>query len=141
MDEQQNVALIRKLYDAFGRGDIRTIVDNVTQDVEWTSEGPSSVPWYGKKRGPQQVQEFFDALAATQDNMKLTMEDFIAQDDGVATFGRYRARVRATGRDFDTPVAHLFRIRNGKVSRFLNFGDTAQVVAAYSGTLAATTGH
>jgi ketosteroid isomerase-like protein len=140
MNHEQNIALIRKLYDAFAKGDIRTIVDNVTEDVEWISEGPSAVPWYGKKRGPQQVQEFFGALAATQENMKLTMEDFIAQDDGVATFGRYQAKVKATGRDFDTPVAHLFRIRNGKVSRFLNFGDTAQVLAAYSGASAVTTG-
>jgi ketosteroid isomerase-like protein len=84
------------------------------------------------------VQEFFNALASTQENMKLTMEDFIAEGDGVAAFGRSQAKVKATGRNFDTPVAHLFRIRNGKVSRFLNFGDTAQVLAAYSSASAST---
>ncbi len=137
MDEQQNVALVRKLYDAFGRGDIRTILDNVTNDVEWTSEGPSLVPWFGKRRGPTEVQGFFEALVGTEENIKLTMDDFLAQDDGVAAFGRYKAKVKATGRDFDSPVAHLFRIRDGKVSRFLNFGDTALVLAAYSGASAA----
>ncbi len=79
MDEQQNVALVKKLYDAFGKGDIQTIIDRLTEDVEWLSEGPSSVPYFGKMRGPAEVQsKFFGGLASTQQDMKLTMDDFIA---------------------------------------------------------------
>ena len=38
MNEQQNQALIQNMYDAFGRGDIHTILNNLTDDVEWTMQ-------------------------------------------------------------------------------------------------------
>jgi ketosteroid isomerase-like protein len=137
MSEQENIALIKKMYDAFGRGDIQTIVDHLTDDVEWLAEGPSSVAYFGKMKGPAEVQsKFFGGIAGTQEEMKLAMEDFIAQGDGVATFGRYSARVKATGKRFDGPLGHLFRIRGGKVSKFVNLGDTAAVAEAYSGAAA-----
>lgn len=133
MNEQQNVALIQKMYDAFAKGDIQTIVEHLTPDVEWLAEGPSSVPYFGRMRGPAEVQsKFFGGIATTQEDMKLTMEDFIAQGDGVAAFGRYSAKVKATGKRFDAPLGHLFRVRDGKVAKFLNLGDTAAVAEAYA---------
>jgi len=126
------------MYEAFGRGDIQTIVENLTSDVEWIAEGPSSVAYFGTMKGPAEVKsKFFGGLAGTQENMKLTPEDFIAQGDGVAMFGRYSAKVKTTGKRFDATLAHLFKIRNGKVSKFVNVGDTAAVAEAYSGAAAA----
>lgn len=139
MNEQQNVALIQKMYDAFARGDIQTIIGSLTPDVEWQSEGPSSVAYFGNMRGPDEVRsKFFGGLAGTQEDMKLTPETFVAQDDHVAVFGRYRARVKATGRQFDSPIGHLFRIRDGKVSKFVNLGDTAAVAEAYTRAASST---
>ena len=43
MKEQENIALVQRMYEAFARGDIQTIVENLTDDVEWIAEGPSSV--------------------------------------------------------------------------------------------------
>ena len=138
MNEQQNTALIRKEYDAFGRGDIQTILDNLTEDVEWGLEGPESIPFAGKKKGPAQVRTFFEALGGTLQDMKLSMDTFVAQGDHVATMGRFSATVVATGRSFDAPIAHFFTVRNGKISRFVDFTDTAATVEAYTKTSAAS---
>ena len=43
MNEQENVALVRKLYDAFARGDIDTILNHMTDDTEWSNPGPATV--------------------------------------------------------------------------------------------------
>ncbi len=51
MNEQQNTVLIQKIYAAFARGDIQTILDNLTSDVEWTLEGPAIIPFAGKRNG------------------------------------------------------------------------------------------
>jgi uncharacterized protein len=139
MNEQDNVALIKKMYDAFARGDIQTIVGSLSDDVEWVVEGPSSIPYVGHMKGQSEVQsKFFGGLAGTQEDMNLTPEDFIAQEDGVAMFGRYSAKLKATGKRFDVPIGHLFRVRNGKVSKFVNLGDTAAVAEAYSGGAASS---
>ena len=137
MNEQQNTDLVKKLYAAFGRGDIQTILDNLTDDVEWEEEGPSAIPYVGKKKGRGEVAGFFQALSSGQADQKLTMDTFIAQGDQVAALGRYGASVKATGKKFDTQAAHFFTIRGGKVARFVALGDTAATVEAYTGRAAA----
>jgi ketosteroid isomerase-like protein len=138
MNEQDNTTLIQNMYAAFGRGDIRTILDHLTPDVEWTLEGPAVIPFAGKRVGPNQVLQFFEALATTQEDPKLTIDQYIAQGDFLVTVGRYSAVVKATGKRIDSAVAHVFTFRNGKVSRFLDFGNTAQLADAYVSASAAS---
>jgi ketosteroid isomerase-like protein len=137
MNENHNTTLIRNLYAAFGKGDIQTILDCLSPDVEWTLNGPALIPYSGKKVGHSQVLAFFQSLGETQEQHKLTMTEFIAQGDHVATVGRYSALVKATGKWIDGPVAHIFTIKNGKITRFLDFVDTAQMADCYVSAAAA----
>jgi uncharacterized protein len=86
--------------------------------------------------GPSEVLGFFQALVATQQNQKLTTERWVAQGDTVATLGRYSCTV--TGKHFDSPVAHFFTIRDGKISRLVDLGDTAAFAEAYTATATAS---
>jgi uncharacterized protein len=137
MNEQQNTDSIKAMYAAFARGDVQDILDRLTDDVEWTLEGPAILPFAGTKRGPAEVLGFFEALATTQQNQKLTIDTYAAQGDIVATMGRYAATVRATGRSFDSRVAHFLTFRDGKVSKFADFVDTAAMAEAYAHAAAA----
>ena len=138
MNAEQNAALIEKLYDAFGRGDIQSILDNLTDDVQWGLEGPAIIPYSGRRTGRTQVLAFFEALATTLHGMKLTPEHTIAQGNLVASIGRFAGTVTATGKSFDSAIAHFFEIRDGKVARFVDFGDTAAIAEAYTQASAAT---
>jgi ketosteroid isomerase-like protein len=140
MSEQQNIGLIQSIYDAFGRGDIAAILEKLTPDVEWTMEGPSAVPFYGKRSGPQGAASFFAAIGTTQTDQKLTIQEWFAQGDRVITFGRYTATVTATGKTAEGPIAHSFTVRDGKVSRWVGYGDTADMFAAYQGSAAVARG-
>ena len=140
MNEQQNVELIEKAYAAFAHGDIAAILEMLTPDVQWGFEGPDTIPFAGIFVGPGQVAKFFAALATTQTDHKLSISEFIAQGDKVASVGRYSAVVTGTGKRIDSAVAHVFTIRDGKISRFLDFGNTAQMAEAYTGGAAAAQG-
>ena len=137
MNEQQNTALVNKLYDAFARGDIQTILDNLTDDVQWGMEGPPIIAFAGRKNGRADVQGFFESLATTLHGMKFTREHSVAQGNLVATIGRFAGTVTATGKSFDSAVAHFFDIRDGRVARFADFGDTAAFADAYTQSSAA----
>ena len=52
------------------------------------------------------------------------MEPFAVQSDNVVTAGRYQARVRLTGKRIDSPLVHLWTIRNGKVVRCQELSDS-----------------
>jgi ketosteroid isomerase-like protein len=132
MLEQQNIDLVKKLYRAFGQGDIKTIVDHLADQLSWRFDAPSVVPYAGEHVTPDQVREgFFQPLASTQKDYALRTEEFIAQDDRVVTVGRYGATVTSTGKSFDLPLVHVWTVQNGKVKRFVNFTDTAEVAEAY----------
>ena len=132
MNEQNNTALIKKVYAAFAQGDIQTILDHLAPDVEWVLEGPAIIPFAGRRSGISGALEFFEALGSTQQDQKLTTDEFVAQGDQVATVGRYSAVVTATGKAFDGPVAHFFTIREGRITKFIDITDTAQMADAYT---------
>lgn len=138
MNEKANTDLILNMYDAFSKGDIQTILNHLSPDAEWTSPGPSIVPYFGTFRGREGVMKFFQALGGTQTNQKLTTEDLIAQGNKVVTVGRYAADITATGKRVDTMICHVFTVEDGKVTRFLDFTDSAQVADAYSRVPTAT---
>jgi ketosteroid isomerase-like protein len=114
------VSKIKEIYAAFGRGEIERILSNATDDVSWEFEAPSTLSWSGIRKGRKEAAGFFAGIAAEHENPVLNMTDFFSTQDAVAAFGRYDATVRATGIRVSTPVAHYFKFRDGKISRYIN---------------------
>ena len=99
MQEQQNIDLVKKLYEAFGKGDIDTIIDHLAGQLDWRFDAPSVILYAGEHDTPDKVREgFFCPLASTQRDYALKTDEFIAQDDKVIMVGGYRATVISTGR-------------------------------------------
>ena len=46
MSQQDNLTIVKEIYDAVGRGDVATILDLVSDDVHWAAEAASkTAPW------------------------------------------------------------------------------------------------
>jgi uncharacterized protein len=122
MPELQNIDLIKKLYEAYGKGDIDTVIDHLADPFDWRFDAPSIIPFAGDQKTPDEVRRrFFGSLAESQKDQALSPQEFIAQDDKIVMLGRYSAT-----------VAHVFTIQNGKITRFVNFTDTARLAEAYT---------
>ena len=57
--------------------------------------------------------------------------EFIGQGDQVAVVGHYRGKANPTGKSYASDWVMVFEIRNGKVMRFREFTDSAQLVRVY----------
>jgi ketosteroid isomerase-like protein len=133
MQEKQNVDLIKRVYEAFGKGDIDTIIGSLADQLVWRFDAPSVIPYAGEYKTPDQVKAgFFGSLASTQKDYALKTDEFITQDDKVIMLGSYGATVNATGKRFDLSLVHVWTVQDGKVKSFVNFTDTAKVAEAYS---------
>jgi ketosteroid isomerase-like protein len=129
MPEHENVATIRNLYEAFGRGDIPYILDRLDPDVEWRI--PVTVPFSkGLHRGPQEVAEFFAGIAEYIAEPGVEAQEFLAAGDRVVALLRFRGRGKESGLPFDAPEAHIWRLSEGKVIEEQTYGDTAAIVQA-----------
>ena len=130
MAAKQNIETIETVYAAFGRGDVDTIVANVTDDVDWGTDSSSTgAPWYGFRHGKDGVTSFFADFGKAMDVEDFTPLTFAANDDDVLTVVRFRTRSRATGKVADMQLHHWFHFRDGKIAYYRGSEDTAIAVA------------
>jgi hypothetical protein len=55
---------VKAIYEAFGRGDVTTILDKLDDAVEWETTVPlSEVPWLHERRGKANIAGFFQSMA------------------------------------------------------------------------------
>lgn len=132
MSEDVNVRMLASAYSSFKKGDIESVLELLTDDVEWITPGPPELmPVAGKRRGRQQVAEFFSTLNKQEDVEVFEPREYIAQRDKVVALIKYRGRVRATGKTVESDLVHVFTFVNGKVKSFREYYDTAATVDAY----------
>ena len=132
MSESANVQVVKDAYAAFMRGDVAGLLELVTDEVEWHGvKGAEGVaPHAGARQGRAAVADFFAKLAASTVFTRFEPREFIAQGDQVAVIGDYSATVKGGGA-VTSDWAMVFTIRDGRIARFREWTDSAQVVRAY----------
>jgi ketosteroid isomerase-like protein len=135
MSEQANVQAVQEAYAAYKRGDVQAILDRLSKDVVWVAPGVEPVA--GTYHGPGEVARFFQLVAEISDFSSFEPEEYVAQGDRVVVLGHYKATVRNTGRVYDCDWAMAFTFRDGKVSKFQEYTDTAALAAAVQSASAA----
>ncbi len=124
------VKLVQKFYAALSTGDIPTILTVLDPDLEWTEA--VRFPYYGGTwHSPQAViDNLLLPIARDWEDFSAEVDDFIAQDDRVVSFGIYSGTYRQTGRSMSAAFAHLWTVRDGRLSHFAQYTDTAKVLEA-----------
>jgi ketosteroid isomerase-like protein len=127
-----NIKTIQGMYEAFGRGDVATILAGLAEDVDWAAEAAgTAAPWWGPRHGHAEVVDFFQAFGATIEVEEFTPTSFAGSGDEVFSLVRCVGTARATGRGFAMDLHHYFRFdEDGKVAYYRGTEDTAQVEAA-----------
>ena len=138
MEEARNTTVVQDAYAAFGRGDIQTLLSTLADDIVWMPVygAGSHVPTAGERRGKAAVAEFFKQVAETTDFVSFEPKEFVAQGDKVVALGSYSAKMKPSGQNYSSDWVMLFTVRNGKVTAFREFSDSAQLVRAYKGEAA-----
>jgi TRAP-type uncharacterized transport system substrate-binding protein/ketosteroid isomerase-like protein len=131
--KDENVEAIRTLYEAFGRGDIPTVMAALMPDVAWTEA--DGFPYGGTYNGPQAVlTHVFTRLGTEWDGYTVAPEEFVGGGDTVVVLGTYSGTYKATEKSFQAPFAHAWNLRGGKVARFRQYTDTVLVQEALKGS-------
>ena len=120
------IAAIQSVYEAFGRGDVGFILDQLTDDVDWAScPGSDVAPWHGIHRGKAEVPQFFNALGGALEITEFTPLSFASNETDVMAVTRWSATVPATGKSLTMDIHHWFRFRDGKIYFYRGTEDTA----------------
>ena len=83
------------------------------------------------------MARFFQLVGEISDFSSFEPEELWSKDNRAVVLGHYKATVRATGRVYDCDWAMAFSFRDGKVSKFQEYTDTAALAAALQSASAA----
>ena len=130
MNEQDNVAALRKMYADFGAGDILGVLNVMAEDVVWKQvrEGPK--PFAGTICGRDQFDAWFVQMEAISDIEAFDPREFIAQGNKVVVIGHYVLRARATGKLWESDWAHIWTFSGRQVIEGQVLEDTLARAAA-----------
>lgn len=118
-----NAETLRKLYDAFGTGDVATVLGTMDEKIDW--QEPTSLP-FENQVGPQAVAEnIFGPVTTQLEGFSVTPDEIIDGGDIVAATGKYRGKGAANGVELDAEFAHVWRFgADGKITGFRTYTDT-----------------
>ncbi len=127
-----NADIVNTLYAAYGRGDIEAVVAGLSPDVTWHEHGRlEDFPAFGPRKGHAEVREVLGLFRSELEFEAFTPLEVHAVADRVFVLGHTAARLRRNGRRVETDWVHVFGLRDGKVTSFAEFADTAQVAEAW----------
>lgn len=127
---EANVALLRRGFELFDRGEIDVLLELFDDEAEWA---PAIAPILGVEalHGKDEIRRFFvrelyegfDAFRAEP----LSFEDY---GDHVLVMTHYVGRGESSGLEMDQTFASVYTVRDGKLAAFRDYETRAEAFEA-----------
>jgi ketosteroid isomerase-like protein len=127
---QENVTLIKRLYEAFGRGDIPAVLDFFDPTIEWVAADNSPVADRSPYHGVSEVRAGVFMRVVADFDVTIEVDELLDAGDKVVMLGYYNGVRRATGKRFRAQAAHIWTMAAGKAVKFQQYTDTYQLAAS-----------
>jgi ketosteroid isomerase-like protein len=124
---QENVEIVRAIYEALNRGDWDAAFLNAHANFELTLQRS---PNAGTHRGRQKVQSVLEDQQAAFDDAVMELEQLIESGDRVVAIVRTRMRPKGTSAEFEIRNGFVWTIREGEVVSVRGFPEPEKALEA-----------
>ena len=129
---QENLQIVRGIYDATARRDIPAMVNALDPKVEWrladnwiyTGRNPLIGPQAAIVEGP------LSRIAVEWEGFSIIPETLLDAGDHVVALGVYTGVYKSTGNQVRAQFAHIWTLARGKVRKLQQYTDTKQFADA-----------
>ena len=129
---QENIAIINRIYGAFGQRDFAAVLDMFDPTIEWIAAVNSPLADHSPYRGLDEVREGpLMRIAAGFDRLTVKVDEIFGAGDKVVALGFYDGVYKANGKRFQAQVAHVWTLANGKAVKFQQYVDTYQLAESF----------
>jgi uncharacterized protein len=131
-----NLATTAAIYEAFGKGDVTSIISHMAEDVQfdaWSDNWAqkAGVPWLEARTGKDGVAAFFEYVGSQMQVADFQVLSMMTGGNQVAAEIVIDASIPATGGHWRDEEMHLWTFNEeGKVTRLRHYVDTAKHMAA-----------
>ncbi len=124
MADHPNAALLRKGYEAFGKGDMATITDLFSEDVVWHLAGNNQLS--GVHRGRDAVFAIFaKTTQLSGGTFKVDVHDVLANDEHAVALTH--ATASREGKTYDSLDTDVYHVSGGKVTEWWSFVENGRL--------------
>jgi ketosteroid isomerase-like protein len=126
---QENVELVRQLWDAFQRGDLEWMVERCTADaaIVQPPETPDATTYFGRTA----LVDAAEGFPRDWEGFRLDLTEIIdVSEEIVLSVCRNRGRGRISGLEMDMDMFYVHRIRAGKMAHVQIFLSREQALRA-----------
>lgn len=122
-----NLEIIKSTYEGkTSEENGKNLAKYVAEDISWTEA--KGFPYAGTYIGLENVtKNVFSRLGSEWIDYKFTPEDYVSSDDKVVAYGTYTGTYKITGKSFEARVAHVWKLKEGKIVSFEQFVDSQSV--------------
>jgi len=123
---QENIELVRALFEAFDRHDLRTAADTLDQDVEWDN---SVLIDEEVIHGREAVREYWERILST---FPFAHEHhrFMETGEQVCVLADIRAQGAGSGVELAQPCGYAMTVRDGAITHARFFRSHAEALEA-----------
>ena len=129
MLSEKNVEIVRKSFDAIGRGDVDALLDLYDPDIEFEPLTGTRVET-GGYRGHQGVRRYFEEASEVWDEVRPVAGEITTTGDQVVVFGHCSIRGKASEIETDSPCSWVITVRDGKITRHRVYRTTSEALEA-----------
>jgi ketosteroid isomerase-like protein len=125
-----NVELAKQGYKDFAAGNIEEVLKLFDPQIEWNEcIGFPFVSGDGKYIGSNSVaQDVFAQIPKYYDEFNINIQELIGSEDRIVMVGYYTGVWKETGKKFKANAAHVWNVKDGKLTRFFQAVDTAAII-------------
>lgn len=128
-----NLSVIDGAYKAFAVGDIPAVLAVMDANIIWNEAEGNAYADGNPYIGPDEVLNgVFARIGEEHEYFNLTDIKLheMSNNQVLATL-RYKAKIKKNGAEYNTQAAHLWTLKNGKVTNFQQYVDTKQLADAF----------
>ncbi|MES2818924.1 MAG: nuclear transport factor 2 family protein [Pseudomonadota bacterium] len=132
-DRQALIDVVNAAYAAFAARHPQNLLQVCALDCRWQAPGLTTfMPWAGEHHGHAGVLDFMGLLDEHLEFLAFDASALVVdvEQRQVVALGVAHCRVKASGRRYLNHWAHLFTLRDGLITAFQEYPDTAAQLAA-----------
>lgn len=119
-----NMQFIRRVYEALKRKDAAAMAAVSHPDIKVHQS--EELPWGGNYTGTEEALLFFSRVVSYLDS-DVQVERMLDAGNCIVTTGRTVGTAQKTGKAFNVPVVHVWRVEAGKIASLHVFLDNPSI--------------
>lgn len=134
--EKSNIALLNAAYkhwnDTKG-GNIGEWLAMMDDNIKFgtLAEGAGPMIFDHCRNAKAGVEAYLQALLEHLEMIHYTVDEYIVQGERIVTVGSVAWRNRATDKLVESPIVNVIRMKDGRISEYFEYYDTAKALAAF----------